>query len=105
MASSLNKNLINERRVQMRHTPKSFQPPLDHALANPKPLLNWTAVMLANGTIDRLVRNNEVTPPMASSLINDSAATTSIIKHLIEGWDRLIVAEGEYDIQSEKQKE
>jgi len=44
MAPSLNKNRINERRVQMRHTPKSFQPPLDHALANPKPLLNWTAV-------------------------------------------------------------
>jgi hypothetical protein len=31
---------------------------------------------------------------MASSLINDSAAATSITKHLIEASDRLLVAEG-----------
>jgi phosphate:Na+ symporter len=50
--------------------------------------------MLANGTIDRLVRGRTITPTMASSLINDSAAATSITKHLIEASDRLLVAEG-----------
>jgi len=49
---------------------------------------------LTNGTIDRLVRERTIAPTMASSLINDSAAATSIIKHLIEASDRLIVAEG-----------
>lgn len=50
---------------------------------------------LANGTIDRLVRDRSITPAMASSLINDSAAATSIIRHMIEAADRLIVAEGD----------
>jgi phosphate:Na+ symporter len=61
--------------------------------------------MLANGTIDKLVRGKEITPTMASSLINDSAAATSITKHLIEASDRLLVAEGVKKKRKKKRKE
>jgi phosphate:Na+ symporter len=60
--------------------------------------------MLANGTIDRLVREGAITPIMASSLINDSAAATSITKHLIEASDRLLVAEGVKKKRKKKNK-
>jgi len=61
--------------------------------------------MLTNGTIDHLVRGQEISPAMASSLINDSAAATSITKHLIEASDRLLVAEGEKKKRKKKRKD
>jgi phosphate:Na+ symporter len=40
--------------------------------------------VLFNGTIDKLIRDQEVTREMVSSLINDNALTTAITKHLIQ---------------------
>lgn len=45
--------------------------------------------VLFNGTIDRLIRDKEITTEMASSLINDSALTASITKHLIKAAELL----------------
>jgi phosphate:Na+ symporter len=45
--------------------------------------------VLFNGTLDRLIRNKEITSEMASSLINDSALTASIAKHLIKAAELL----------------
>ena len=39
--------------------------------------------VLYNGTLDSLIRKHEISPEMASSLINDNATTASICKHLI----------------------
>jgi len=45
--------------------------------------------VLFDGTIDRLIRNNEITSEMASSLMNDSSLTSSINKHLIKAAELL----------------
>ncbi len=45
--------------------------------------------VLFNGTLDRLIRDKEITTEMASSLINDSALTASITKHLIKAAELL----------------
>ena len=39
--------------------------------------------ILANGTLDKLIRNNLVTNEMATSLMNDSAYAYNISKHFI----------------------
>ncbi|MFQ5568855.1 MAG: Na/Pi cotransporter family protein [Rhodothermales bacterium] len=50
--------------------------------------------ILANGTLDRLVREQAITPAMATSLMNDSDYAHNIGKMLIEIAERMITAEG-----------
>jgi len=50
--------------------------------------------LLANGTIDRLVRDQSISPAMATSLMNDSAYANDIGEMLIEIAERMFIAEG-----------
>jgi phosphate:Na+ symporter len=50
--------------------------------------------VLANGTIDRLVRDGAITPSMATSLMNDNAHARNVGEMLIEIAKRMSVAEG-----------
>jgi phosphate:Na+ symporter len=49
--------------------------------------------VLANGTIDRLVRDQAITPSLATSLMNDNANAHNIGKMLIEIAQRMSIAE------------
>ena len=50
--------------------------------------------VLANGTIDRLVRTQAITPAMATSLMNDNAYASNMGEKLIEIAERMFVAQG-----------
>ena len=39
--------------------------------------------VIMDGTLNRLIRDNHITNEMATSLMNDSAAVTNIVKNLI----------------------
>ncbi|MGH1362964.1 MAG: Na/Pi cotransporter family protein [Calditrichia bacterium] len=50
--------------------------------------------VLANGTLDKLIRDQLISPAMTSSLMNDSASAYEIGKKLIEIAKRMFTAEG-----------
>ncbi len=52
------------------------------------------ADVLANGTLDRLVRDQLITPLMATSLMNDSEVTFDTSGRLIELAERMFISEG-----------
>ena len=52
------------------------------------------ADVLANGTVDHLVRDGLITDQMATSLMNDSEFTRDISSRLIEVAERMFIAEG-----------
>jgi phosphate:Na+ symporter len=52
------------------------------------------ADVLANGTVDRLVRDGLIADHMATSLMNDSEFTHDISSRLIEIAERMFIAEG-----------
>ena len=52
------------------------------------------ADVLANGTLDHLVRDGLITDQMATSLMNDSEFTRDISNRLIEVAERMFIAEG-----------
>lgn len=61
--------------------------------------------VLFNGTIDKLIRNEVVTPEMASSLVNDNSLTNAITKHLILAAELLYLNTDVLMIEAEEQFE
>ncbi len=50
--------------------------------------------VLANGTVDQLVREGAITPAMATSLMNDNAYADRVARRILEIAKRMFIAEG-----------
>ena len=59
--------------------------------------------VLFNGTIDKLIRDKEITQEMVSSLINDNALTSAITKHLILAGELLYLNTDVLMVEAEEQ--